>query len=213
MLTIRKSIFALALAALVGTQVSAGVIRGQIAGGEGSSTVVWVEGLSGEVPEKDTPITHVSGGAFEPGFSIGYVGREFVLRNEDKVLHNTHLYMKLAYQKDISGRPLQLGSTVYNVALPRSGQEVRKPINPYHRYRDATGFIEIVCNAHPNERAFLLVVDHPYITVAAEDGSFEISGVPAGDHEIRYWHAGSVKKWGSVDTRERTEASISIELE
>jgi hypothetical protein len=199
--------------ALAGTTVSAGVIQGKIAGGEGGSTVVWVEGLSGKVPETDTQITHVFGGAFDPGFSIGFVGREFVFRNEDKVLHNTHLYMKLAYQKDVSGRPLVLGLTVYNVALPRLGEEVRKPIKPYHRYRDETGFIEIVCNAHPNERAFLLVFDHPYIAVAAEDGSFSISGVPAGHHEIRYWHAGSVKKWGNVDTKERTESSISIKLE
>ncbi len=210
---IQKVLLVFATVALVGATASAGVIRGKIAGGEGGNVVVWVEGLPGAVPDTDTPITHVPGGAFEPGLSIGYVGREFVLRNEDKVLHNIHIYMRMESQKDVSGRPLLLGSTVYNVALPHAGQEVRKPIRPYHRYRDETGFIEVVCNAHPNERAFLLVVDHPYITLAEEDGSFSIRNVPPGHHEIRYWHSGVVKKWGTVDTTGRDDASITIELE
>ena len=127
---IRRLVCVVGVMALAGTTVSAGVIQGKIAGGEGGSTVVWVEGLSGKVPETDTQITHVFGGAFDPGFSIGFVGREFVFRNEDKVLHNTHLYMKLAYQKDVSGRPLVLGLTVYNVALPRLGEEVGQEQQP-----------------------------------------------------------------------------------
>lgn len=210
---IRNLTLALVGMTLTLSAVSAGEIKGKIKGGAGGQVVVWVEGLQGQVPERDTPVTHVKGGAFEPGLSIGYVGRSFVFRNDDKVLHNTHLYMRMAHQKDVSGRPLQFGSTVYNVALPHSGKEVKKEIKPYHRYRDDTGFIEAVCNAHPNERAFLLVVDHPYIAVADKRGSFKIGGVPEGDHEIRYWHAGTVKSWGSVSMNGQATTSISIELE
>ena len=191
--------------------VSAGELKGRVTGNDGP-VVVWVEGAAGEVPSQDTPITHVSGGAFEPGLSIGYVGRSFVFKNEDDKLHNTHLYMRLAHQKDVSGRPLEFGSTVYNVALPRPGAVVEKPIKAYHRYRAETGFIEIVCNAHPNERAFLIVFDHPYAAIAGDGGKFVLPNVPSGKHEIRYWHRGDVKIWQDVEVGKES-AAVVIEVE
>jgi hypothetical protein len=74
--------------------------------------------------------------------------------------HIRHLYMRLAFQKDVSRRPLQFGSTVYNVALSHSAKEVKKEIKPYNRYWDDTRFIEAVCIAHPNEQAFLVLASH-----------------------------------------------------
>ena len=79
------------------------------------------------------PVTHISGGAFDPSVSIGFVGREFVFRNEDDELHNTHLYLELAEQKKVSSQPLRNGATLYNIALPLSGMEVRRPIRPWPR--------------------------------------------------------------------------------
>ncbi len=204
------SIISAALALL--SSVSAGELKGRIQAAEGP-VVVWVEGVNGAIPSQDTPITHIAGGAFEPGISIGFVGREFVLKNEDDKLHNTHLYMRSAHQNDVSGRPLKFGSTVYNVALPRSGSTVKKPIKPYHRYRDDTGYIEIVCNAHPNERAFLLVFDHPYAAIAGSDGAFKLTNIPAGKHEVRYWHGGEVKVWQTVEVEDSVATDIMIELE
>jgi hypothetical protein len=191
--------------------VSAGDLKGRVKKSDGP-VVVWVEGVAGQVPKSDVPITHVAGGAFEPGMSIGFVGRDFVFANKDDKLHNTHLYMRLAHQKDVSGRPLKFGSTVYNVALPHPGATVKKPIKPYHRYREDTGFIEIVCNAHPNERAFMIVFDHPYATIADKDGSFRLAGLPEGNHEVRYWHRGEIKTWRSVKVSAGA-ADIVIDLE
>lgn len=33
-----------------------------------------------------------------------------------------------------------------------------------------------------------MILDHPFGTATAKDGSFEISGVPFGRHEFRLWH-------------------------
>ena len=135
-------------------------------------------------------ITHLAGGRFEPEVSIGFVGNDFLFRNEDDTLHTTHLYLQLAYQKEISGRPLVNGATVYNIALPKQGMEVRRPIRPYHGYRDDTGYIAVKCNPHPNEQAAVLVFDHPFAAVTGEDGEFLIPDLPAGRHEVWVWQDG-----------------------
>jgi hypothetical protein len=44
--------------------------------------------------------------------------------------HIRHLYMRLVFQKDVSRRPLQFGSTVYNVALSHSQRKLRRISNP-----------------------------------------------------------------------------------
>lgn len=208
------SVLVVLLASAVSIDTSdAGELKGRIEGvGKVGPAAVWIEGLAGDVPEVNTPITHKSG-IFEPFLSIGFVGRQFVLRNEDDYLHNTHLYLRLAYQKDISTRPLLYGSTVYNVALPQAGTEVKRPIKPYHRYRDDTGFIEAVCNPHPDERAYVLVFDHPYATLADEDGSFTIPNVPPGKHEVRYWHDSVVATWQTVEVGDGDGTGVIIKLE
>lgn len=187
----------------------AGELRGRVAGDEGQA-VVWVEGAPGQVPRRDVVISHVSG-RFEPYVSVGFVGNDFVLRNEDGTLHNTHLYMRLAYQKAVSQRPLHYGATLFNVALPKAGMEVRRPIKPYYRYREETGFIEVVCNPHPGEQAYVLIFDHPYAAVTGKDGAFSIPDVPAGRHEVRVWRNGVVRAWGTAEVRDGAPTEVVVE--
>ena len=37
-------------------------------------------------------------------------------------------------------------------------------------------------------KTFVGVVDHPFYAVTAEDGSYEIKGLPAGTYTIEVWH-------------------------
>ncbi len=181
--------------------------------GEDGPAVVWLEGLTGSVPTGETVLTHRPGGRFDPQVSVAFVGGELVLRNEDDTLHNIHLYLQLAYQKAASQRPLSHGATLYNIALPRTGMEVRRPIKPYHRYREDTGFISVVCNPHPEEKAYMLVFDHPFAAVTGDDGTVEIPGVPAGRHAVRIWHAGKVSDGGMLDFQDGASTKTVIELE
>ena len=197
------------------TMVSdAAKVGGRIKGsGNIGPTAVWIEGLPGvAVPAGNTTIKHVDG-KFDPYLSIGFVGNEFIFRNEDETLHNTHLYLRLGYQKTVPQRPLHYGATLYNVAQPKSGKEVKRPIKPYHRYRDDTGFIEIVCNPHPEEIAYMLVFDHPFAVMAQHDGSFTIPNVPAGRHEIRFWNNRTVTSWGFAEVKDEGVTDLLIELE
>lgn len=195
-----------------GAPALAGELRGRVVGADAASpAVVWIEGLpASPVPDRDTVITH-SSGDFVPRVSIGFVGDFFVLRNEDDTLHNTHFYLRLAYQKEVSQRPLQYGRTLFNVALPKAGSEVRKRIEPHFRYTDATGFIEVACNPHPKENAYVLVFDHPYAAVTAADGTFSIDGIPAGEREVRFWKAGAVEKWKVVKIEDGAPLQVEID--
>lgn len=179
---------------------SAGDLRGRVTMPAGSGpAVVFVRGVTGQpLPTGDTVITHRAGGSFDPAVAIGFVGNDFVFKNEDDQLHTTHLYLHLAQQERVSGRPLKNGATIYNIALPQPGMEVRRAIRPYFEYSDDTGVIDVRCNPHPGEQAALLIFDHPYAAVTTRDGSFSIANVPAGTHEVWVWHAGRVAKWRDV---------------
>jgi hypothetical protein len=37
-----------------------------------------------------------------------------------------------------------------------------------------------VCSIHPWMKGYVLITDHPFAAVTKDDGSFEITGVPAG---------------------------------
>jgi hypothetical protein len=193
---------------------AAGELRGRVVSkADAGPAVVWIEGLEGgTAPHVDTVLTHVKGGAFEPQVSIGFVGNDFVLRNEDDTMHNSHLHMLLGYQRAVSDRPLELGATLYNIALPKGAGEVRRPIKPYHRYRDDTGFIEVFCDRHPAEKAYVLVFDHPYAALTAADGTFAIPDVPPGSHRVRVWQGGVVKDWKQIDVKADGVTEATIEL-
>jgi len=201
------------LVALAGGAVAAGELRGRVVGATGGEpAIVWIEGLTGgELPKTDTVLTHVPGGAFAPHVAIGFVGNDYVLRNADDALHNIHLHLRLGYQKAVSDRPLELGATLYNIALPEAGAEVRRPIKPYHRYRDDTGFIEVLCDRHPAETAYVVVFDHPYAAVTGGDGTFAIHDVPPGSHLVRVWQGGAVKDWQRVAVKDGAATEVAIE--
>ncbi len=43
------------------------------------------------------------------------------------------------------------------------------------------------CDIHPWMKGNVLVLDHPFFAVTGEDGSFEITGVPAGKQSLIVW--------------------------
>jgi hypothetical protein len=60
----------------------------------------------------------------------------------------------------------------------------------------------------------LVVQDHPYMAASADDGTFEIKNIPAGEHEFQFWHEapGYLKnlkfQGGSTDRRGRAKLTI-----
>lgn len=45
-----------------------------------------------------------------------------------------------------------------------------------------------ICAIHPWIRGWILVTDHPFAAITNTDGTFEISGLPYGEHRFRIFH-------------------------
>ncbi len=155
------------------------------------NVVVWIDNIKKgkAIPESTVPVT-IKGCRAEPHVGIGFVGGEYLFRNDDEILHTTQLKLGLAYQKKVSRRPLKDGATIYNIALPVKGLQIRKPVKDYHAYTDETGYIQVRSNTHTWIRGYRFIFDHPYAAVTGRDGRFEISEIPPGDYVLKIWHEG-----------------------
>ncbi|GEM_PF-541206 len=177
------------------------------------NVVVWIEGIGKgkAVPKKDVPII-IKKCRVEPLVNIGFVGGNFLLRNDDDILHTLQLKLWLEYQRHVSARPLKYGATIYNVALPVKGLEVRKPIKRYHRFSKDTGVIRITSNTHTWIRGYIFVFDHPYAAVTDEKGTFVITDLPPGEYTLKIWHEGFGLKEKRISVKPGETKEIEIDL-
>jgi plastocyanin len=53
---------------------------------------------------------------------------------------------------------------------------------------DKPGVVKVFCQIHSHMSATVLVFDHPWFAIPDEQGTFDLSGVPPGTHEITAWH-------------------------
>jgi len=148
----------------------------------------------------------------EPLVSIGFVGGNFVLENDDDILHTLQLKLWLERQKKVSGRELKDGATIYNVAFPQKGKKIVKPIKGYHRYQPDTGVIKATSSSHPWMRGYVFVFDHPYAAVTDERGSFVIDNLLPGEYTLKVWHEGFGYKEKKIKLSPNETASIEIVL-
>jgi hypothetical protein len=189
------------------------VSRYQVLNSRVRNVVVWIEGVDRgkAIPENQVLVT-IDKCVARPHVSIGFVGGEYVFRNEDEVLHAVQLKLGLAYQKQVSGRPLLTGASIYNIALPRKRVQIRKPIKRWHRHTEKTGFIQIRSSTHNWINGFIFVFDHPYAALTGQDGTFVIDGLLPGDYVLKAWHEGFglQKRKIKVETGKILQADIQF---
>jgi plastocyanin len=51
-----------------------------------------------------------------------------------------------------------------------------------------TGIVKVFCHLHSQMTALIRVLDHPWFTIPAEDGTFTLPAVPAGELTVVAWH-------------------------
>ena len=71
-----------------------------------------------------------------------------------------------------------------------------------HTFKE-TGLVITLCQLHLEMAAHILVLEHPFFTVAEIDGktqraNYEIRGVPAGDYVLKAWHKKLKMKGGAA---------------
>ena len=94
-------------------------------------------------------------------------GQDIVIRNSDGILHNIH-------PMPTDNRPFNLGQPV--------------EMDTTRQFSTSEIMIPVECDIHNWMAGYVGVVDHPFFAVSGDNGSFEISGLPAGDYVIEAWH-------------------------
>ncbi len=53
---------------------------------------------------------------------------------------------------------------------------------------DKPGVVKVFCQIHSHMSATVMVFDHPWFAVPDESGTFDLPGVPLGQHQVTAWH-------------------------
>jgi len=124
---------------------------------------------------KDAPKTTVApmraeirqrGENFVPRVVAVTVGSEVDFPNEDPLYHNVFSLSRV--------KTFDLGR------YPRGksrGERFDKP-----------GLVKVFCQIHSHMSATVMVFDHPWFSIPDEGGTFTLSAVPPGMHQITAWH-------------------------
>jgi hypothetical protein len=157
------------------------------------TTRFYVVGPAGELADVYVYIKDgLSGKTFEPPAQPGLldqVGCEYTpyvlglqtkqkltVRNSDPVLHNVH------------PQPIVPGNKEANRAqLPKSPDLT-------FTFDNAEVLLKFKCDVHPWMFAYVGVLDHPFFSVSAKDGTFKLANVPPGTYTIEAYH----RKGGKV---------------
>ncbi len=67
---------------------------------------------------------------------------------------------------------------------------------------DTPGLVTLRCDVHEHMRALILVLDTPHFVITAVDGSFRLTGLPAGRHTLKAWIDSKQTRASAVDLGE-----------
>jgi plastocyanin len=124
---------------------------------------------------KDAPKTAVApmraeirqlGENFVPRVVAVTVGSEVDFPNEDPIYHNVFSLSRV--------KTFDLGR--YPKGKSR-GERFDKP-----------GLVKVFCQIHSHMSATVMVFDHPWFAIPDEGGTFDLTAVPPGMHQITAWH-------------------------
>jgi plastocyanin len=161
---------------------------------DASRVVVFVEDLPApEAVEAAAPSATIQQSElqFEPDLAVVQRGTTVEFPNEDRVFHNVFSLSE--------PRKFDLG-------LYRKGTS--KSVT-FHR----AGVVDVFCNIHPQMIAKIFVVDSAFFARPAADGSFRLTGLPPGKHQLVVWqpYGDSARATVTVRAGETTAVSLSLE--
>lgn len=141
-----------------------------------------------------SPVVEVDqeGCEFKPHCVAVHAQQKIKFLTSDPVAHNVHLagFNNALNQMVAPGQKLEIAMTVE-----------RRPVS-------------LKCDLHPWMSGYILVLDHPYFAVTGEDGSFEITGVPAGTQNLIVWQekAGYITQGGSRGLAVKVAAGQTVDI-
>lgn len=146
------------------------VISDESRGIEG--VIVNLEGVTRgkPLPSPGSLVIENRGCRFLPPTSVTIIGATLQIQNLDPVMHYTHARLDTRF-----------GPTLWNI-IQQAGAEGRTKL------LDTPASLDIRCDLHPNMKAFIRVLDHPYFDQTSFEGHFELRNVPPGSYTLNAWH-------------------------
>jgi plastocyanin len=143
-----------------------------IVGPDGGVRNVYVHVVSGLgdrvfAPPVEPAVMDQQGCIFIPHVLAAQSNQVVVFTNSDPAAHNVHSVAR-------RNRP-------FNISMSGKGRAVR-------RFFTEPEVVKIRCDIHAWMGAFIPVDGHPFQAVTGEDGSFRLTGLPAGEYDVEAWH-------------------------
>ena len=138
--------------------------------GKIKNVVVYIEKIKAGKAISGEPVAVVSLKCeFVPHVAVGFKGNKIIMKTEDPIFHTFDVHASIG------------GKELYHVALPEKGSSVTKTLTQ-------AGLLRVSCYAHPWQRAYVYIFDHPYAVVTDEEGRFVIKDIPPGTYTLVAWH-------------------------
>jgi len=103
---------------------------------------------------------------FVPSVLPARVGTTIRFQNRDRVYHN-----------------------VFSVSQARRFDLGKYPPGEAHSVTfDQPGTVQLLCDIHPDETGWVVVLPHRWFTQPDRAGAFKLAWLPAGHYTLRMWH-------------------------
>lgn len=134
------------------------------------------------------------GCAFTPHVVLVQTGQRLLLKNADTVNHSVKS---------------ELGDESFNFMLTAKGTQELSFAKPQRVPRP------VGCSIHPFMQGWLLVRDDPYMATTDTEGEFLIAKLPAGEHELQFWHErpGYLKNCKSEQVQLDRRGRVTVTIE
>jgi plastocyanin len=155
--------------------------------------VVYIEGIvPGHAPKTfaERPRMSQRDTTFHPEMLIVPVGATVEFPNQDGFFHNVFSYSR--------AKRFDLGR------FPRGESKSVRFDNP--------GVVNVYCEIHKWMRGVVVVVENPFHSMIADDGTFRITGVPPGTYKLVIWQVDHGRKELSVTVTDAVDAHVNAAL-
>jgi len=160
-------------------------------GGLANVFVYVKEGLDRDFPAPAEPGTlDQEGCRYRPHVLGLQSGQPLQILNSDSLLHN------------INAQPTE--NRGFNISQPQAGMSTTR------EFTIPEVMIPVKCDVHGWMGAYIGVLDHPFHSVSATDGSFRLAGLPPGDYVIEAWHERYGTRTAEVSVAPRDTATVSF---